>query len=316
MNTSLFQSIVSKLETIKDKNGNLLNMDSLYISQGEKTFIHNFKDENIMNDLRSISKPIISMALGIAINDKLTLNGQIINLETKIYPFFKDIVKIHNTKNLEKLEKVTLKHVLTHSIGYADGLLFSKNIKDMDPFSLLDYVFNYDITYEPGSTFVYSNVGPYIISALIHEYLNINLSDWINNTLFSKIDINNYEWKNYGKYCAGATGLKLSHNDLHKIGLILKNKGMYENKQIVPAEWINEMSKLQVETPTMYDEKRVFPKYGYGFFLYICKNKDYYCDGTDGQYLIVLPEKDILITTFGHQSDMKPITECFRDLLI
>jgi hypothetical protein len=41
----------------------------------------------------------------------------------------------------------------------------------------------------------------------------------------------------------------------------------------------------------------------------------YYCDGTDGQYLIVLPDKGIVITAFGHQSDMKPITEYFRELL-
>lgn len=314
MDKSLFQSIIKKIEETRDKDGNLLNMDSIYISQDSHTFAHNFKDENILNDLRSISKPIISMALGIAIENGLQLNGQSIDLDTKIYPFFKDRVNISNMKNIEKLKRVTIKHVLTHSIGYADGLLFSKDIKDKDPFTLLDFVFNYDIVYEPGEFFVYSNVGPYIISALIHEELGVNLADWINDILFKKIDIQQFEWKNYGKYCVGASGLKISHENLHKIGLILKNKGTYKGKQILPKKWIELMTKLQIHTPTMYDEKRVFPKYGYGFYLYICKNGDYYCDGTDGQYLIVSPKKDLLITTFGHQSDMKPITECFREL--
>ena len=90
---------------------------------------------------------------------------------------------------------------------------------------------------------------------------------------------------------------------------------MFEGKQLVPKDWVEAMTKVQVPTPMMYDEKRVFPKYGYGFYIYICKNGNYYIDGTDGQYLIVLKDKGILITTFGHQPDMKPITECFRELL-
>lgn len=315
MDKAIFQSVVKKLQEAIDKEGNLLNMDSIIISQGAQVFKHKFKTEDTLNDLRSISKPIIGLALGIAMENGLQLRGETITLDTKIFRFFKDRVKITNQKNIEKLKRVTLQHVLTHTIGYADGFLFSKDIKEKDPFTLLDYVFNYDITHEPGECFVYSNVGPYIISALIHEELGVSLSEWVRQMLFQKIGIKNFEWKNYGKYCAGATGLKLSHDDLHKIGEILLNKGKYEGQQLVPKHWIELMTKVQVLTPTMYDEKRVFPKYGYGFYIYICKNGNYYIDGTDGQYLIVLPQKETLITTFGHQSDMKPITECFRELL-
>jgi len=315
MDQTTFNSVVKKLEEIRDKNGSLLNMDSIIISQNDSVYKHYFKNEKVLNDLRSISKPIISMALGIAIENGLKLRGQIIGLHTKIYPFFKDRVNITNVNNISKLERVTLRDVLTHTMGYADGLLFTKDIKDKDPYTLLEYVFNYDIVYEPGERFVYSNVGPYIISALIHEELGINLSDWVNETLFKKIDIHEYEWKNYGKYCAGASGLKMSNDDLHKIGRILINDGKYLDVQVVPKNWIEQMRSPQALTPTMYDETRVFPKYAYGFYLYICKNGPYYCDGTDGQYLIVLPEKEIVITTFGHQSDMRPITECFRELL-
>lgn len=314
MNNSEFQSIIKEMSTIKDKNSNSLNMDSIYITEGNNTFKHNFKNEELMNDMRSISKPIISLSLGIAINEGLYLNGEKINLDTKIYPFFENIVKIKNTENIEKLKLVTLRHLLTHSIGFNEGLLFSKDLKEMDLNKLLEYIFNYNITHEPGTTFVYSNVGPYIISALIQEYLNINLADWVNEVLFKKLDIKDFEWKNYGPYCAGATGLKLKHKDLHKVGLLLKNKGKYDGLQIVPSNWVEMMTSFQVGTPNMYDKKRVFPKYGYGFFMYICDNETFYCDGTDGQYLIVIPKKDILISTFGHQSDMKPITECFRKL--
>jgi CubicO group peptidase (beta-lactamase class C family) len=315
MDRAMFDSVVKNLEEKRDKHDQLLNMDSIMVSDAGGTFEHYFKPVEALNDLRSVSKPIISMALGIAIEEELSLRGTRLTLETEIFPFFEDRVQITNADNIPKLKKVTLRHVLTHTIGYADGLLFSKDIKDMDPFSLLDYVFNYEIMYEPGTRFVYSNVGPYMLSALIQEELGLNLADWVNEILFKKINIQRFEWKNYGKYCVGASGLRLSNKDLHKIGRMLADNGRYEGHQVVPKDWVNEMSKVQVLTPTMYDESRVFPKYGYGFYLYICKNGTYYCDGTDGQYLIVLPGKGMVITTFGHQSDMRPITECLRELL-
>lgn len=315
MDKNIFQSVVRKFQETKDKDGNFLNMDSIMISQGSDIYRHNFKEDIVLNDLRSLSKPIISLAIGMAMEKGLRLRGEALTLETKIFPFFRDTIKITNDKNIEKLEKVTLNHLLTHTMGYADGLMFSKEIKDKDPFTLLDYVFNYDIIHEPGECFVYSNVGPYILSALIQEELEMNLSEWVNLTLFQKIGIKNFEWKNYGKYCAGATGLRISHDDLHKVGQILLDKGIYEGQQLVPKDWVEQMTTVQVLTPTMYDEKRVFPKYGYGFYIYICKNGSYYIDGTEGQYLIVLPEKEMLITTSGHQSDMRPITECLRELL-
>lgn len=315
LNQSLFQEIIQDFATRKDKNGNNLNMDYLTITQDDHTFYHEFNNEHEKNDLRSLCKPIISLSLGIAIENGLIWKGEPVTLETKIFPLIKDLVTVTNESNLVKWEKVTLKHVLTHSIGFADGLLFSKDIKDKDLNQLLDFIVNYDITYEPGTHFVYSNVGPYLISVIIQEELGVNLSEWVNNILFKKLNITKFEWKNYGKYCAGATGLKLNHNDLHTIGLVLLNGGKFNGEQLVSAEWIKLMTSLQIETPLMYDEKRVFPKFGYGFFVYICKNGNFYIDGTDGQYIIVIPKDNILITTMGHQPDMKPITECLRKLL-
>lgn len=319
MEENIFKSIVDKLSNAKDKNNNSLNMDSIIISDTKCMFKHNFKVTNVQNDLRSLSKPIIAISLGIAIDNGLVLRGEHLSLETKIYPFFKDKIKILNSENVKKWELVTLRHLITHSIGFAEGLMFSKQIKDKDPSTFLDYIFNTDIVNNPGTTFVYSNVGPYLISVLIQEELGVNLSDWINEILFKKIGIVNYEWKNYGKYCAGATGLKLFHEDLHKIGQILLSEGVYNGKRIVPKKWIELMTTRQISTinkySNVYDFKRVFPKWGYGFFVYICENGNYYIDGTDGQYIIVIKNKGILITTFGHQGDMKPITECFKELL-
>jgi len=315
MNENTFSSVVRAFETATDKEGHRLTMDSLIVSQGDKRFEHFFNSENEPNDLRSLSKPILCMALGIAIKDGLHLRNQKLGLDTPIWQFFADKIKLTNEANKSLWQRVKLKHLLTHTIGYEVGLLFSKDIKDRSPDTLLEYVFNYPIAHEPGDFFVYSNVGPYILSALIQEELGIGLAEWVNRLLFEPLGISEFSWKNYGKYCAASSGLKLSHADLHKVSRLFIDGGRYQGRQLVPLQWLELMRTAHVQTPSMYDEARVFPKFAYGFYLWICKNGSYYCDGTDGQYLIVLPKTGTLITTFGHQSDMKPITECLRPLL-
>lgn len=316
LNKLIFNEIVNDFMSTKDKNGESLKMDYLTIIQDDVSFTHVFNNAQEKVDLRSLCKPIIALTLGMAIDQGLSLMGEKLTLDTHVFPFIENLATLRNKTNLKMWQKVTLRHVLTHSIGFAEGLLFSKDIKDKDPSTFLDFIINHDIIYEPGTHFVYSNVGPYLLSVIIQEHLGINLSEWIASTLFSKLDITDYEWKNYGKYCAGATGLFLKHEDFNKIGMLLLNKGKYYGQTIVPTKWVESMCTIQLLTPTMYDEKRVFPKYGYGFFVYICKNGNYYIDGTNGQYIIVIPKNRILVTTMGHQPDMKPITECLRILTI
>lgn len=315
LSQGLFDSVLENFRLALDKTGNHLKMDSLMISQGATVFRHDFTADDPMNDLRSISKPTLCLAIGIALDQGLILRGERMGLDSLIWPYFEKRVKLRNEKNKDILLRVKLRHLLNHSIGYDVGLMFSKDIKDRNADELLDYIFNTEIVHEPGTTFVYSNVGPYIFSSLIGEELGVNLSSWVAKLLFEKIGIIDYTWKNYGDYCAACTGLRLRMSDLHKIARLFVEDGQFDGQQVVPVSWIRAMRLPQIETPTMYDETRVFPKYAYGYYLYICKDGTYYCDGTDGQYIIVLPKSEIVITTFGHQSDMRPITECLRPLL-
>ena len=75
--------------------------------------------------------------------------------------------------------------------------------------------------------FAYNNVEPFILSVFFQEAFNQNLADFIDEKIFKKLNILDYKWENYGKYCPGATGLYLKHSDFHKIGQLLLNEGKY-----------------------------------------------------------------------------------------
>lgn len=318
LNSELFEEVVKQMETTLDSEGNHLDMVGLIVSQGDKKFVHYFRDREKI-DIRSISKPIVCLAFGAAIYEGLFLGDTKITLDTHVGPLLTQYVKVYNSLNMEAWNQLTIRDCFKITIGHDKGIMFSKDVAEQDENSLIEYVVNYPITTTIGRDFVYSNAGTFVLSTLITEYLGISLAEFVNKFLFSKLKIVDYTWKNFGKYCAGCTGLKLHCEDLHKIAKLFVNHGKYEHQQIVPEEWINNMILPLVDGPThRYKKGRAFPKFNYGLNMWICGDVNdlgiysydgnYYCDGTDGQYIIIIPSNNIVIAATGYQSDTEPVS--------
>jgi len=133
--------------------------------------------------------------------------------------------------------------------------------------------------------------------------------------IFKKLNIKEFEWENYGEYCPASTGLYLKHSDFHKIGQLLLNNGKYNDEQIIPENWIREMSSMQLETPSAYKPERVLPKIGIGYYTFISRDDYIFRDGSNGQYIIMNKSKNLLITIMSTEKDMGNITETLRNLI-
>lgn len=257
----------------------------------------------------------VAMGVGIAIDKQMSVDGKPITLETKVYPTIKNLVRILKNENASKIKQWTIRNLLTHTTGYESQMMSERFIVDIDKGKLLDYALNYDIPYEVGTRFAYNNVDPFVISVFFQEAFGVNISDFINEHVFSKIGIIDYKWGNYGKYCIGATGLQLKHSDFHKIGQLLLREGKYNDIQIVPKDWIKQMCSMQFETLAEYKPERVFPKMGVGYFIFISRDGFVFRDGSDGQYIIFNKQKKLLITILSSEQNMKNVTEILRGLI-
>ena len=261
-----------------------LNIDSIFVEQDGKLDKVFYKDEQL-HELRSCSKVLVAMAIGVAMEDKMLVNDIPLSLDTKIFPSIKKLVKIKNKNNLLKIQKWTIKNLLTHTTGYDSQMMSERYIVNIDKNELLDYALNYDIPFDVGKRFAYNNLEPFILSVFFQETFGINLKDYINEKIFKKINIYEFKWDNYGKYCSAATGLYLKHSDFYKIGQLLLNNGKYNGKQIIPEKWMIEMTSLQLETPSVYKSERVFPKIGVGYYTFISRDNYIFRDGACGQYI-------------------------------
>ena len=296
------------VEDIKNKINDLnLSIDSLYIQNKDDLNIVFDYDE--LHELRSCSKILVAMAIGIAIENNL------FSLEENVYDYLEKYIT--NDNNKDKIRKWTIRTLLTHTTGYDNMLISNKEIieKNLDKSKLLEYVLNYDIINEPNTTYIYNNVEPFIISILFKEKHNIDLEQYIKENIFDKIGIERYTWEKYGKYCPGCTGLYLLPKDFHKLGMLILNDGVYNNISVAPSNWINEMIKLQMETPNLVKKERLFPKYGVGYFTFISRDGYIFRDGTNGQYIIINKEKELVISIMSSEKNMNNITEIFRNIL-
>lgn len=296
------------------KNLNSLNIDSVFVEQDnniEKIF---YKNEEL-HELKSCSKLLVAMAIGIAIEDKILVEDVPLSLDTKIYSSIEKIVDIKNENNLSKIQKWTIRNLLTHTTGYESQMMSERFITGIDKNELLNYALNYEIPFDVGIRFAYNNVEPFVLSVFFQETFGVNLKDYINEKIFKKMNIKEFEWDNYGKYCPASTGLYLKHSDFHKIGQLLLNNGKYNGKQIISENWIREMSSMQLETPSAYKPERVLPKIGIGYYTFISRDGYLFRDGSNGQYIIVNKEKNLLITIMSSEKDMKNVTEIFRNII-
>ncbi len=252
---------------------------------------------------------MVALAIGIA------LDRNMLSLETYVYPVIQKLVTISTKDNLEKIKKWQIKHLLTYSCGYESQMFSEKYIKDINPKDYLNYVLNYNLTYEPGEKYVYNNADIFLLSVCFQEMFNENIKDFIKKEIFNPLHITNFKWDNYDKYCPGGTGLYISAKDLFKIGELILNKGKYEDKQLISSNYIKLMCSTQIDTPYAVKPERVLPKYGVGYVMNVSRDGYVFKDGKNGQYLIVNFKKKQLISILSSEKDMGCVMEILRELI-
>ena len=105
----------------------------------------------------------------------------------------------------------------------------------------------------------------------------------------------------------------LSARDMLKIGYLMLNNGKYKEKQIIPKEWIKEITSLH----TKKEETKKFKK-GYGYMWWVFdENKEhplhkaYIAQGDRGQSIIVIPKTNMIIITKNYLPRMNLLSKIF-----
>ena len=111
------------------------------------------------------------------------------------------------------------------------------------------------------------------------------------------------------------------------MGLCILGGGKFGGKQVIPADWVKEMSANQVPSSPAglnLEQMRALGMdpdgsdwlQGYGYQMWRCRHNAFRADGANGQYIIVLPEKDAVIVTTAHIDNMQQEINLIWDHLL
>ena len=91
-------------------------------------------------------------------------------------------------------------------------------------------------------------------------------------------------------------GLCMSAEDMAKIGLLCLNKGIYNGKQIISSNWIEEMT-----SPRAVESKQ-FRGMDYGYLWWIIDRESniYAAIGNSGNVIYINPEKNIVVAVASY----------------
>lgn len=306
---------------IEEVTANKLKVDSIIISKGSEYREHFFK-ENKKRDGRSLSKLVTGLAIGIAVEKGL------INPEDNIMDFFGHI-EITNEKNRDHLANTKIKHLLSMTMGHDRPLMMWRDYKNLpEDTDYASYILNSDINYPPGTFFVYTNAVSYLLSAIMQGITGQTFDKWIRDNLLTPLEIEELYWEHsHQGICMGSTGLHVDVKDVHKIGMLLLNRGSYRpggaaqpGKQIVSPDWIDTMTRIHILNQDWEKfhnpENTCIKKIAYGYHIWVCgdgsenyPDSHFFGDGAEGQQLIICPKEEMIIAIMARMSNAQVLEE-------
>src|SRR5215216_924660 len=262
-------------------------------------------DADTLHDMKSVSKSVASLAVGIAID-----RGLIRSVNEPIFSFFPELSDLRSPEK----DRIQLLHVLSMSMGLAWVEATPATGDDNNDEARMHrardacrYVLGLAATAPAGQEFFYNTGALALVSAIIRKATGRPLDEFARENLFGPLGITGVEWERYKGDADAGGGLRLRPRDMAKIGQLALAGGRWNDRQIVSKEWI--------ETSTASKIKAMDGQsYGYLWWLgrSVLNGREVHWAGAlgrGGQSIRIVPELDlVVVVTAGYYQDYSPKT--------
>jgi CubicO group peptidase (beta-lactamase class C family) len=274
-------------------------------------------DAGMLHDMKSVSKSVASLALGIAID-----HGLIHSVNEPLFSFFPEL------SDLRSAEKDNLR--LVHALTMTMGLKWveatpSTGDYDNDEARMhmardpCRYVLGLPAKAPPGQEFFYNTGALTLVSAIIRKATGHPLDEFARATLFEPLGITSVEWIRVKGDTDAGGGLRLRPRDMAKIGQLVLGGGRWNDRQVVSKAWIDASMTPRMDATSLYF-------YGYLWWLgrSLLNGREVHWAaalGRGGQSIRIVPELDLVVAvTAGYYQDYSPEAfqlqaGVFRDVL-
>jgi CubicO group peptidase (beta-lactamase class C family) len=254
--------------------------------------------ENDLHDMRSISKTMIGLAVGIAIEE-----GRLAGVNMPLAQ--------RSELQIGHLLSMTSGLQWNETVGTYGTLANNETQLFFRPWRS-SYVLGKERLHAPGTVFNYSGGSTHVLADLLSKSTGLTFTDYIHHKLFKPLNITSYEWRTDIFFRpVSFAGLRLTPKDLLKFGQLMLNNGAWDGQQVISRYWIEESFKPRVNV----DGER---RYGYHWWLgNVTVNQQEYpfaaAVGNGGQRLFVSPTLELAVVVTAGQYNSSTIGgELFR----
>ena len=245
----------------------------------------------------SMAKTIVSLLVGIALNE-----GKIKSIHDPVHLYIPEFKE--NGRDV-----ITIYHLLTMSAG------FDWNESGKNPLAetaeayygsdLRRLVTRQRVITKPGTIFHYQSGNTQLLSMIVEAATGLTISDYAQEKLWEPIgssygaswskDKEDGDEKAYCCFYATA-------RDFALLGKLMLNLGNFEDKQIVPVEYIRKM--VSPDTTMLTEDGITNLVYGLHIWtFYNNGNPVHYFRGLLGQYIFFIPKENTIIVRIGEHTE-------------
>ncbi len=261
-----------------------------------ESYYDGYSKDKISNSF-SMAKSVLSVITGIAVKEKK------LSVEESVHNYLPEFVQ-------EKDKDLKIKHLLSmtsgmnfkesygNPIGFMAKAYYGTDLKALTK--------GYELEKKPGTEYSYLGGNNLLLGFILEKVTEEKVADYGSRMLWEKLGMeNDAKWildhedgdeKTF-------TGIYATARDFAKIGKLYMNYGEMYGEQIVDSAYVVE-SISPINVPNVSGENTDY--YGYSWWLTNYKGfKVFYMRGILGQYVICVPEKDLIITRLGQLRSMK-----------
>ena len=316
LDSKKLQKAISTAADISNFRSMLVVKDGMLVT--EKYFSR--KDDPRPQHVQSITKSIVSLLIGIAIDQ-----GVIESEKEEIKPYFPEYFsKPHD----ERKQKITIEELLTMTshLNFADQAITSryKGTKSWDDPALwkdywyadnyLDRALQTDLVETDDEiAAIYNTPACNLLTTVLKRSANMTSKEFADKYLFGPLGIKNYAWYHDSNYnYVGGHTIFIRPRDLARIGQMILDGGQYQGRQIVSKEWLKKSFTPYVSKFVTTDDGKTTFDYGYLWWLDEYQGYTYqFAWGHGGQFLFMIPKANMLVVTTANP-DPTPLTNWER----
>ena len=273
-------------------------------------------DADTLHNIKSVSKSVASLALGIAID-----RGLIRSVDEPIFSFFPELSDLRSPEK----DRLRLAHALTMTMGlkWVEAVPDNEGNNDEERMHMASdpcrYVLSLPVTAPPGQEFFYNTGALTLVSAIVRKATGRPLDEFARAVLFEPLGITGFEWIRVKGDADAGGGLRLRPRDMAKIGQLVLAGGRWNDRQVVSKAWIDASTTPRTEASS---------NYSYGYLWWLGRSpfngREVHWPaglGRGGQSIRIVPGLDLVVAvTAGYYQDYSPQAfqvqaGVFRDVL-